>query len=73
METTTATAHFTARVSGKDTPLGYFATAEEAMQYAEEVLACNSLIAMWGGNPKSTGYPDLTGTLQFVFLTAGAG
>ena len=69
----TALAHFTARVSGKDTPLGYFATAEEAQQYAEEVLSLNKTLSMWGGSTKNTGYPDLAGTLQFVFLTAGAG
>jgi hypothetical protein len=55
-------AHFTARVSGADMPLGHFRSAEDAQLFAEQFL-CR-------GNADNAG---LIGTLEFVFLTAGAG
>lgn len=54
-------AHFTARVSGVDMPLGYFRNAEDAQLFAEQFI----------GRGNADGYN--VGTLQFVFLTAGAG
>jgi len=59
--TATATLNFTARVSGFDVPIGYFANAEEAEKYADQLFPC--------GMP----YSGSNGTLDFVFLTAAAG
>jgi len=64
--TATATLHFTARVSGSsfagfDVPIGYFANADQATQYADQLFPC--------GMP----YSGSNGTLDFVFLTAAAG
>jgi hypothetical protein len=56
-----ANAHFTARVSGVDIPLGHFLTAEDAQLFAEQFT----------GRGNADGYN--VGTLEFVFLTAAAG
>jgi hypothetical protein len=56
-----AAAHFTARVSGADMPLGFFSNAQEAQLFADQFL----------GRGNADGYN--VGTLEFVFLTAGAG